>query len=176
MYPEAYIQFLVHFHGDRDYFECHEILEEYWKKTGTEGKSSIWVGLILVSVSNYHYRRRNFEGAYRTLKKAISILQTKKQEAGLLGLNIDLLLVFLTDRLVHIHSENPYTSFNLPLSDLRLLQECQKTCRAKGFEWGMESDLLKTELIHRHQKRDRSEVIREREMAFEKRKKKKGKD
>ncbi|WP_460291943.1 DUF309 domain-containing protein, partial [Bacillus cereus] len=31
MYPTEYIQFLIHFHGDYDYFECHEILEEYWK-------------------------------------------------------------------------------------------------------------------------------------------------
>ncbi|MFZ3196347.1 MAG: DUF309 domain-containing protein, partial [Bacillus mycoides] len=27
MYPTEYIQFLIHFHGDYDYFECHEILE-----------------------------------------------------------------------------------------------------------------------------------------------------
>ena len=27
-FPLKYIDFLVHFHGDRDYFECHEILEE----------------------------------------------------------------------------------------------------------------------------------------------------
>lgn len=31
MYPTEYIQFLIHFHGDYDYFECHEILEGYWK-------------------------------------------------------------------------------------------------------------------------------------------------
>ncbi|MEH7501602.1 DUF309 domain-containing protein, partial [Neobacillus drentensis] len=29
MYPTEYIQFLAHFHGDRDYFECHELLEDY---------------------------------------------------------------------------------------------------------------------------------------------------
>ncbi|PAD68333.1 hypothetical protein CHH83_14265, partial [Bacillus sp. 7586-K] len=32
MYDQEYIDFLVHFHCDRDYFECHEILEEHWKK------------------------------------------------------------------------------------------------------------------------------------------------
>lgn len=32
MYPPEYIEFLYHFHCDRDYFECHEILEELWKK------------------------------------------------------------------------------------------------------------------------------------------------
>ena len=32
VYPEAYIEYLMYFHGNRDYFECHEVLEEYWKE------------------------------------------------------------------------------------------------------------------------------------------------
>jgi len=31
MYPEPYLEYLIQFHAERDYFECHEILEEYWK-------------------------------------------------------------------------------------------------------------------------------------------------
>lgn len=34
MYPAEYLEYLVYFHADRDYFECHEILEEYWKEQG----------------------------------------------------------------------------------------------------------------------------------------------
>ena len=30
-YPEAFISYLIEFHATRDYFECHELLEEYWK-------------------------------------------------------------------------------------------------------------------------------------------------
>ena len=48
-YPEAYIDFLVHFHGDRDWFECHERLEEYWKEHPDDPKSDTWVGLIQVA-------------------------------------------------------------------------------------------------------------------------------
>lgn len=36
MYPEAYVAFLHEFHTTRDYFECHEILEEYWKEDPPE--------------------------------------------------------------------------------------------------------------------------------------------
>lgn len=86
MYPDAYIQFLVHFHGDRDYFECHEILEEYWKETIKGDKQSIWVGLIMLAVSNYHFRRNNNSGAQRTLQKAISIFENKKRKVALLEL------------------------------------------------------------------------------------------
>ena len=58
-FPQKYIEYLVHFHGDRDYFECHEILEEYWKKIDNGNKESIWVGLIQLAVANYHHRRKN---------------------------------------------------------------------------------------------------------------------
>ena len=45
MYSQAYIDYLVHFHGDRDYFECHELLEEHWKKTKED--TAILFGLAL---------------------------------------------------------------------------------------------------------------------------------
>lgn len=41
MYPEAYIEYLAEFHGSRDYFECHELLEEHWKKTLRENGNYI---------------------------------------------------------------------------------------------------------------------------------------
>ena len=44
MYPTEYIQFLIHFHGDYDYFECHEILEEYWKTKPRGNRDHYLVG------------------------------------------------------------------------------------------------------------------------------------
>ena len=87
MYPKEYIQFLTHFNGDRDYFECHEILEEYWKKSNDLKKDSIWVGFILLAVSRYHHRRGNFKGAKRTLEKAMNILSLLDFKQSLLGLD-----------------------------------------------------------------------------------------
>lgn len=55
MYPKAYIEYLVHFHSDRDYFECHEILEEHWKQ---DGRNKGWLVLIQTAVAFYHYRDR----------------------------------------------------------------------------------------------------------------------
>ena len=79
-YPEDYLSFLVHFHGTRDYFECHEILEEYWKETAPKERDSHWVGLIQIAVALYHERRGNKQGATRTLTKAIEISILKKAE------------------------------------------------------------------------------------------------
>ncbi|MGJ7919926.1 DUF309 domain-containing protein [Neobacillus sp. LXY-4] len=176
MYPSAYIQFLVHFHSDRDYFECHEILEEYWKETANQDKHSIWVGFILLAVSNYHYRRGNLSGAARTLSKSLAIFQGQEQTAHQLGINLTSLIPFLEERLIHIKSGFPYSSFNLPISDPGLLRECQQLTFAKGLKWGVDSNLDNKELIHRHALRDRSDVIQERSVAMARKNDKKGRE
>ncbi|WP_260405419.1 DUF309 domain-containing protein, partial [Paenibacillus sp. 598K] len=64
IYPDDYIQYLIEFHVTRDYFECHELLEEYWKEQpGDDPFYDTWVGLIQIAVSQYHHRRSNHRGA-----------------------------------------------------------------------------------------------------------------
>lgn len=176
MYPEPYIKFLVHFHGDRDYFECHEILEEHWKEHASEGKSSIWVAFILVAVSNYHYRRNNLNGAFKTLAKAIAIFQDYKQSSVVLGVDMVQMISFLSNRQQAIQSGVPYSSFNLPIVDKSLLKQCQSFSTEKGFCWGKASDFTRHEILHRHTLRDRTEVFQEREKAKLERNKKEGRD
>jgi uncharacterized protein len=166
-YPKSYIQYLAHFHGDRDYFECHEILEEYWKATDTGNKSSIWVAFILLAVSNYHYRRKNFAGAKRTLKKAQEIFNHAPAGCQRLGIEPEALSELLKKRERSLNGFIPYTSINLPIADPELLKLCQQECKENGFQWGSRSDLNNEELINRHSSRDRSEVITERKMALD---------
>ena len=170
MYPNEYIQFLAHFHGDRDYFECHEILEEYWKKNDGRNKNSIWVGLILLAVSTYHHRRNNFNGAKRTLEKAIKIFKTESEFVIKLGLNYPLLQDLLKERLSIVTNQQRYSSFNLPLKDLALLKLCKRYCEQNGVVWGMDSDVANDHLVHRHVLRDRTSVMEERNQALKLRK------
>ncbi|MBT2686955.1 DUF309 domain-containing protein [Bacillus sp. ISL-47] len=172
MYPDDYIKFLVHFHGDRDYFECHEVLEEYWKSVDRNNKTSHWVGLILMAVSFYHHRRENFQGAERTLRKGISILENQPAEMTKLGLEAGQLIEGLKNRLQAIKSGGNYTSFNLPIEDPILQAKCIKVCTGQGFNWGDNSNLDDENLVHRHKKRDRSEVLKERFEALHKKQKK----
>lgn len=166
MYPSAYIQYLVHFHGDRDYFECHEILEEYWKGLPNENKQSIWVGFILLAVSNYHYRRQNTNGAERTLQKAITILRNQQKTPIQLGLDFPKLLLGLEKRLVDIQTNQHYHSINLPIIDEKLLNLCLSYTEAMGLAWGQDSNLRQMDIIDRHKLRDRSEVVKQRHQAL----------
>jgi uncharacterized protein len=168
LYPRDYIKFLVHFHADRDYFECHEILEEYWK-TETEGhKDSIWVGFILLAVSTYHHRRSNFAGAKRTLEKALRIFSQHDNEISKFGLDKVSLFPLLHELLAAIEKQKPYQSFNLPINDSILLEQCKAECGTLGFVWGKESEISDKELVNRHSLRDRTPVIQDRLNAINK--------
>lgn len=161
MYPEAYIEYLAYFHGNRDYFECHEVLEEHWKAEGQQ--NAVWVGLIQISVSLYHQRRGNHEGAKRMMKSAANRLKTLEDELSTLGLDGPRLIKVLEERLEEIKQHQPYSDLNLPLKDASLLSLCTPYLKKQGALWGTESNMLDENIIHKHKLRDRSEVIEERE-------------
>lgn len=167
-YPQAYLQYLVYFHGNRDYFECHEVLEEYWKEVDPANRSSHWVGLIQLAVGLYHYRRNNVQGAGRMLSKALRNLSAKKEEIEKLGLESTALLLILEETMHNINGSVPYKSIDLPIKDTDLLKEAEELCRKEGFTWCMPSDLSNKELIHRHSMRDRTPVITDRLNALKK--------
>ncbi|MGF2616925.1 DUF309 domain-containing protein [Rossellomorea vietnamensis] len=159
-YPADYLDFLIHFHCDRDYFECHEVLEEYWKETDPGNRESIWVGLIQTAVAFYHYRRENRSGAARILRKGINILKQHPSSLKGLGIEIDRLFPLLEETLKNIESGKKYQSIDLPLNK-ELEQVCEQACLRIG-----NSPVIPPSIIHRHSLRDRSDVIRMREEAL----------
>ncbi|WP_233522560.1 DUF309 domain-containing protein [Peribacillus glennii] len=161
-YPGPYLLYLVHFHGDRDYFECHEVLEEYWKKVAPGERESHWVGLIQIAVSFYHYRRKNMKGALKTMKKAVSILGKKSLEIKKLGINHAELLLLLSETINRMENRSEYESIDLPITDPGLMEACKNMCSERGFTWCSKSDLANPQLVNRHSLRDRTDVILER--------------
>ncbi|WP_449536809.1 DUF309 domain-containing protein [Ferdinandcohnia sp. Marseille-Q9671] len=162
MYPKAFIDYLIHFHCDRDYFECHEILEEYWKEDPTTERKPHWVGLIQIAVSLYHQRRGNISGALRMMKSAITICEEHKYALSRIGIQDEKLIEVLQGKYQDIKSGVSYVDINLPIVD-DLLAICQSLASDKGKQWGAKSDLSDKELIHKHKLRDRSDVIAERQ-------------
>lgn len=162
MYPESYIQYLVHFHGDRDYFECHEILEEYWKRKPAGQRDIYWVGLIQIAVSLYHYRRQNIKGAVRMMKSAAAILTKEAQAVEQLGLDSKALLSILLEQLRDMENGQSYTSMSLPIADPQLEAACISLCHKRNLIWKSSSDLSNPFLLNKHTLRDRTDVIEER--------------
>ncbi|WP_404442633.1 DUF309 domain-containing protein [Sutcliffiella horikoshii] len=167
MYPKAYLDYLYHFHCDRDYFECHEVLEEYWKEKDAGEREIHWVGLIQISVGLYHHRRGNFKGALRMLQNAFRIIGKESSEIEALGLDSGRLLKMLEERIVYVTNQEPYESMNLPIADPDLLLSCDTMAKETNLVWGTASDLRDGSLVNRHTLRDRSDVIEERKRQLE---------
>ncbi|MCS7464432.1 DUF309 domain-containing protein [Paenibacillus doosanensis] len=163
-YPEAYIDYLIYFHAERDFFECHEVMEEFWKERPGDPLASCYVGLIQVAVGLYHQRRNNLIGASKMLGSALNQLTDEGMAA--LGIAADLMRSRLKERLAQIASAGTaYEDLDLPLSDPRLEAECVERCAERGLTWRRPSDLADTYLIHKHSLRDRSSVVAERELS-----------
>ncbi|GGJ59610.1 hypothetical protein GGR02_000846 [Anoxybacillus voinovskiensis] len=156
LYPSAYLEYLYHFHTDRDYFECHELLEEHWKQ---DGKKHVWALLIQIAVALYHHRRGNASGAKRMMQKANGLLAQEKDAVRRLGLDEEELARLLKQYIKQIDEGKPYESISLPINDETLLQTCLSLCKQKGGVWGQKSDMANEFLLHKHMLRDRSDVI-----------------
>ncbi|MFB5661592.1 DUF309 domain-containing protein [Alteribacillus sp. HJP-4] len=173
MYPTAYIDFLVQFHSVRDYFECHEILEDHWKAAPPSERKKHWAGLIQLAVALYHERRQNIVGAERMMNRAEKIISEEKEPLKALAIDVEKLLLLIQQRKLDIHRGVRYQDINIPLTDSDLVTLCCRKSVELGAAWRSESDLSNSFLIHRHILRDRTDVVEEREAQRLIRKKKK---
>jgi uncharacterized protein len=71
-YDALYVQFVYYFTIPRDYFECHEVMEELWLE---EGRDPLYQGLLQVAVGLYHYRNGNLGGAVKLFTAAVEKLE-----------------------------------------------------------------------------------------------------
>lgn len=166
LYPRPFIDYLVYFHSFRDYFECHEILEEHWKQQGQS--NPIWVGFIQLAVAMYHHRRQNLSGATKQLASALKIIEKEKKQVQKLGIDQDVLIKMLEEKLEEIHKGISYSPIDLPINDQRLLDLCIKKSQENKVTWGSEVFVTHS-IIHKHKTRDRSAIIKEREEQLNKR-------
>lgn len=165
-YPEAYIRYLFHFHADRDLFECHEVLEEYWKEHPDKLLGPVWVGFIQLAVGLYHHRRRNFRGARMMLLSGREKLSTHWKQVASLGMDVDRLLRMMAERIDQVEAGEDYTDMNLPVVEEDLITRCHTLCEEEGAKWCALSDMGNVELVERHRRRDRSDVIAARRQAI----------
>jgi len=164
-YPEAYVRFLAHYHGDRDFFECHELLEEYWKEHPSSPHRDEWVALIQAAVGMYHYRRGNTAGAAKSFAGALR--RGAPERLRELGLDGERWLVRLEEMRRAALAGEPYRDVDMPVADDALLTAAKGACEALGYAWGAPSRMEDPELLHRHARRDRASVIAARRQAYE---------
>jgi len=165
-YPESYVDYLFEFHATRDYFECHEILEAYWKSLPEDDpERDVWVGLIQLAVALYHHRRGNPAGALKMYRGAEAKLRPETLDR--LGLDGEAARRIAADAARRLEAEGAaaaYRAVNLPIRDGALLRVLRDRAARSGLSWGAD-DPLEDAIVRRHALRDRSDVIEARARA-----------
>jgi predicted metal-dependent hydrolase len=82
-YDRLYVDFIYYFNIERDYFECHEVMEELWLE---EGRAPLYQGLLQIAVGLYHHWNGNVGGSIKLFSQGIDKLQ--HFPSPILGINL----------------------------------------------------------------------------------------
>ncbi|MBG9796154.1 hypothetical protein ABD76_28475 [Paenibacillus dendritiformis] len=166
-YPTAYIEYMLEFHGTRDWFECHEIMEEQWKAESAAERKVWWLTLVQIAVGLYHERRGNLAGAGKMLRSALA--HAPSVAWAQLGIDGRELIAQLTERVeAYRHGGPPdgiYAEWNFPIADPELAALCEARCLARGWRWRSTGSEQDESILHRHKLRDREPVMEARRAA-----------
>lgn len=111
-YHHLYLLYLYYFNFKRDYYECHDVLEELWLN---EGCYPFYQGLIQIAVGLYHYKWQNVKGSILLFEGGIQKLSKYPEKHY--GINVDKLLnesIEYTAKLHHIE-QKPFCYYDLTI-------------------------------------------------------------
>ncbi|KYG58908.1 DUF309 domain-containing protein [Planococcus maritimus] len=147
-----FLQYIIHFNDEKDYFECHEVGEEYWKQIAPKDKMHPLTGWIQLAVGMYHWRRSNYPGALRSLIRA----KPKLAEPGIWteGFDHPQLMQLLTESIQGVTNREPFEHRDLPLVPGELVQAVEEQ-----KQHYLAPELDEHFLMHKHRLRDRTEII-----------------
>ncbi|MFB2515345.1 MULTISPECIES: DUF309 domain-containing protein [Lysinibacillus] len=158
MHPQhhtLFIDYCAYFNGNQDFFECHEVLEEYWKEIAPGDKMHPLVGYVQLATGFYHWRRGNNTGAKRILEKALHNFQENEGHVFFQEIDYLELLTQITKAITSIEMGKSFQTFQLPLSphllDLALARIKLLPSNSSNY------------LLHKHMLRDRSHILAERQ-------------
>lgn len=155
LYP-LFVDYCAYFNGNQDYFECHEVLEEYWKKIDPGNKTHPLVGYIQLATGLYHWRRNNYNGAQRILKKAISNFSLHDDCPFFDYIDFRKLWKDCSETIVAIEKKMPFASFQLSITHPVLAQLVEEKIRSLP-------PVNDEFLLHKHMLRNRSDILSLRE-------------
>ena len=80
--------------NEKEYFECHEVIEELWLETPSEDEyRDLYKGVIQAAAAIYQFDRGILSGALGLYETAVEYLGLYRPDA--LGLNVDKLIAQL---------------------------------------------------------------------------------
>lgn len=157
LFHPLFIDYCAYFNGNNDYFECHEVLEEYWKEIAPKEKLHPLVGYVQLATGMYHWRRSNVTGAARIIEKAILNFELNLNSEFFEFIDLKQLLLIMKNQHRKIQENEPFIHFQLPITDRQLqelVQQRIKTIPLKDSHF----------IFNKHMLRDRTEILEAREL------------
>ncbi|MBD1372668.1 DUF309 domain-containing protein [Hazenella sp. IB182357] len=112
-YPQLYVDFIYYFNVERDFYTCHDVLEELWLE---EGRDPFFQGLLQVAVGFYHLENENRRGAIKSMTAGLDKLMNST-EAVKMGIHLERLKKDVRRALLHLDDN---ISINIKIIDLEL--------------------------------------------------------
>jgi uncharacterized protein len=130
VYHRLYVEYLHFFNIEQDYYECHEVLEEYWLN---EGRNKLLQALLQAAVGLHHFRNGNKEGAVLLFES--SLAKSKEHWSGQLGIDTELLFKEVKEYLLKLYDydQAPFSFYPLYISITDPeLQKAVEACTPEG--------------------------------------------
>ncbi|MDQ1233494.1 putative metal-dependent hydrolase [Paenibacillus sp. SORGH_AS306] len=128
-FEPLYVAYLVYFNRDRDYFECHEVLEELWLEKERE---PVYQGLLQIAVALFHFRNGTVNHTYNKIVGAIKMMKSSYRKLlpyqhHALGINMEKLMAdvrLYIERLEHYQEQTfDFYDLNIEITDPLLQKE-----------------------------------------------------
>ncbi|MBU5350781.1 DUF309 domain-containing protein [Paenibacillus silvae] len=123
-YEPLYIDYLIYFNRDQDYFECHEVLEELWLE---RDRDPLYKGLLQVAVGLYHYRNGNLRGGFKMLQSSLELMEPYQDV--MLGIRLGELKEQVRGLVKQLQESEPeapaYRDLSIQIEDESLIQQIQ---------------------------------------------------
>jgi predicted metal-dependent hydrolase len=111
-YSYLYLLFIYYFNYKRDYYECHDVMEELWLD---EQRDRFLQGLLQVAVGLYHFRWNNIAGAILLFEGAVEKLAPYSECKG--GINLGKIRSEAEDYLskLRCYEQQPFEFYDLTI-------------------------------------------------------------
>lgn len=152
LFHPLFVEFCSYFNDQQDYFECHEVLEDYWKECAPRERMHPLVGFVQLATGMYHGRRGNTIGALRILDKAKHNLQQNEHSPFVEYIDLPHVLHGIDTLQQNIQAGEAFQPFALKLTNTALQQLVdEQSSRLPSVD--------KQFLLHKHMLRDRSDIL-----------------
>lgn len=152
LFHPLYVDYCTFFNGNQDYFECHEVLEEYWKLISPGDKTHPLVGYVQLATGMYHWRRNNTAGAIKILRKAMNNFSKNHSSPFFEFLDYDELYNNCATSIISIEKGEKFKPFNLTFTNKDFAELVNKKIKEL-------STIPYDYLLNKHMLRDRTDIL-----------------